>query len=354
MTVTTPPESAPPKFELTASRLFTAWLRETKASLLFTTYQAGKVFAIGLKPDGSLWVFERTFPRPMGLAADSSGFWMASLHQLIRFENFLDPGETHEGQDALYVPLKTHTTGDIDAHDMIIGADGRPIWVATLFNCLATIDEKHSFVPVWRPRFIDRLAAEDRCHLNGLAGENGRPRFVTAVAQSNIAEGWREHRRDGGIVIDVASGEIVARGLSMPHSPRLHGGALFLLNAGTGEIGRIDAASGRFEPIAFCPGFLRGMAIIGDYAVVGLSRPRENRTFEGLVLNERLAREKAKPHCGLRVIDLKTGAIAHSLSLEGVVQELYDVAVLPGVIRPGLVGVRNDEIRLRVKPVATA
>jgi uncharacterized protein (TIGR03032 family) len=341
---------AAPHFELTASRLFTAWLGEQKASLVFTTYQAGKVFFIGLKPDGKLWVYERTFPRAMGLAADATGLWMTSLYQLVRFENFLAPGEMHEGQDALYVPLKFHTTGDIDVHDMIAGPSGAPVFAATLFNCLATIDDRHSFRPLWKPRFVDRLAAEDRCHLNGLAGESGRPRYVTAVAESNVAEGWRDHRRDGGIVIDVASGEIAARGLSMPHSPRLALGKLWLLNAGTGEVGYVETGSGVFQPIAFCPGFLRGMAIVGPYAVVGLSRPRENRTFQGLVLNERLEREKAEPQCGVAVIDLRSGDVAHSLRIGGVVEELYDVAALPGVIRPGVLGVRNDEIRLRVKP----
>jgi len=346
--------STSPPLEIAASRLFTSWLASVGASLVFTTYQAGKVFFIGLNPDGQLSVFERTFARAMGLAADSNGLWMTSLYQLVRFENFLGAGEDYDGHDALYVPLKFHTTGDIDIHDMIIGADGRPIFVATLFNCLATIDDRHSFAPFWKPRFVDRMAAEDRCHLNGLAGENGAPRFVTAVAESNIAEGWRDHRREGGVVIDVASGEIVARGLSMPHSPRLFGRKLILLNAGTGEIGHIDLAAGKFEPIAFCPGFLRGMTIIGDYAVVGLSRPRENRTFEGLALNERLERERATPQCGLRVIDLKTGDAVHSLRIDGVVEELYDVAALPGIIRPAALGVKTDEIRRRLKPAPFA
>jgi uncharacterized protein (TIGR03032 family) len=136
----------------------------------------------------------------------------------------------------------------------------------------------------------------------------------------------------------------------MPHSPRLANGQLWLLNAGTGEIGRIDLATGCFEAVAFLPGFLRGMTIVGNYAVVGTSRPRENRTFEGLVLNERLAREGVEARCGLAVVDLKTGDVVHTLTIEGVVQELYDVAALPGIVRPGLVGVKADDIRLRVRP----
>ena len=179
---------------------------------------------------------------------------------------------------------------------------------------------------------------------------DGRPAFATCVAATNLAEAWREHRRDGGIVIDIASGETVAAGLSMPHSPRLHRGRLWLVQSGTGEFGHVDLATGRFEPVCFLQGFARGVAFVGDHAVIGVSRPRENRTFEGLALNERLAREGVGPLCHLAVVNLATGDIEHRLTIEGVVEELYDVAVLPGVIRPSVIGFRSDEIRFLVRP----
>jgi uncharacterized protein (TIGR03032 family) len=189
-------------------------LAGARASLAFTTYQAGKLFLIGLKPDGRLSIFERTFSRCMGLGTGPARtLWMSSLYQLWRFENFLDPGTSKDGYDAVYVPVTGYTTGDIDIHDIDAGTDGRPIFVATRFNCLATTAERASFTPLWRPPFIDRLAAEDRCHLNGLAMRDGLPAFATCVAATNLAEAWREHRRDGGIVIDVVSGETVARPL---------------------------------------------------------------------------------------------------------------------------------------------
>jgi uncharacterized protein (TIGR03032 family) len=343
-----------PKLELTGSRLFTAWLAQAGASLAFTTYQAGKLFLIGLRPDGRLSIFERTFPRCMGLGVGPGGtIWMSSLYQLWRLENFLDPGATKDGYDALYVPVAGHTTGDIDIHDIHARPDGRPVFVATRFNCLATIAERASFAPVWRPPFIDRLAAEDRCHLNGFAMRDGRPTLATCVAASNVVEGWREHRRDGGRVIDVASGETVAGGLSMPHSPRLHRGRLWLLQSGTGEFGHVDLASGRFEPVCFLQGYARGVAFLGDSAVIGVSRPRENRTFEGLALDERLAREGVGPLCHLAVVSLATGDVEHRLLIEGVVEALYDVAVLRGVIRPSVVGFRTEEIRFLVRPAAS-
>ena len=118
------------------------------------------------------------------------------------------------------------------------------MFVNTLFSCLATVSERYSFRPLWKPSFISKLAAEDRCHLNGLAMENGVPRYVTAVSASDVADGWREQRREGGVVIDVATNEIVLEGLSMPHSPRLYQGKLWLLDSGSGYFGYADLALG--------------------------------------------------------------------------------------------------------------
>ena len=337
--------AAGPKFELTASRQFTAWLAEQRVSLAFTTYQTGKLLLIGLRPDGRLSVFERTFNRCMGLWASPQTLYMSSLYQLWRFDNALEPGQLDNGYDRLYVPQLGYTTGDLDIHDIAVDGGGRVIFVNTLFSCLATVSERHSFVPLWRPPFVSKLAAEDRCHLNGLAIDDGRPRYVTAVSRTDVADGWRERRGDGGCVIDVASGEIVVSGLSMPHSPRVHRGKLWLLESGTGQFGPVDVGAGRFEPMTFCPGYARGLGFVGDYAVAALSKPRDNKTFSGLALDDNLAARDAEPRCGLLVIDLKRGDIVHWVRIEGIVEELYDVAVLEGVARPMALGFRSDEIR---------
>jgi uncharacterized protein (TIGR03032 family) len=337
--------SLEPHLEVHASRQFPNWLAEQRLSLAFTTYQAGKLFLVGLQPDGRLSIFERSFNRCLGLWTDGRTLWLSTLFQLWRLENYLPAGQTHQGYDRLYVPQAAHTTGDIDIHDVAVDASGRLIFVNTLFGCLATVSERHSFQPLWQPPWQTRLAAEDRCHLNGLALEEGRPRYVSAVSRSDVTDGWRERRRDGGVVVDVQDNHIVAEGLSMPHSPRVHQGQLWLLQSGTGFFGRVDARRGAFEPVAFCPGYLRGLAFHGSFAIVGLSLPRRERTFAGLALDDELAKRQAEPWCGLHVIDLRSGDVVHWLRLEGVVQELYDVAVLPGVVRPTAVGLVSDEIR---------
>ena len=342
------PESSPP-LTVTSSRQFPDWLKEQNASLAFTTYQAGKLFLIGTNADGRLSIFERTLPRVMGLHADRETLWVASLYQLWRFDNVLDGPDRYQDYDALFVPRLGHVTGDLDMHDVAVATDGTPLFVNTLFSCLATVDEQASFTPLWRPPFISRLAAEDRCHLNGLALRDGSPRYMTAVARTDIAEGWREHRTQGGVVLDVATDTVLADGLSMPHSPRWYRDRLWIIQAGTGDFGFIDTDTGAFEPLCFCPGFARGLAFLGDYAVIGLSLPRENRTFTGLTLDTRLAEQGVGPRCGLLVVDLRSGDLVHSLTIEGVVQELYDVAAVPGVTRPAAIGFQSDEIRRVIK-----
>lgn len=336
------------KFALTGSRNFAQWLAGTGGSVAFTTYQAGKLFLLGTRPNGRLSVFERTFARAMGLAASNDGrsLMLATHYQINRFDNVLPPGQTNEeGFDAVYAPHAAWVTGDLDAHDIGFGSDGRPVFVNTLFGCIATVSDGHSFRPLWLPPFLSRLAAEDRCHLNGMAIDAGQPLFVTAVSRSDIADGWRDRRADGGVVIDVERNQIVCEGLSMPHSPRMHRGKLWLLESGTGRFGYVDSRSGRFEPVAFCPGYARGLAFSGNHAIVGLSRARENRTFSGLALDEALAARDAEARCGLAIIDLASGDMAHWVRLEGVVRELYDIAFLPRVRCPSAIGFRTDEIK---------
>jgi len=346
--MTAPQPSAPseePWLQVSSSRHFAHWLGEQNVSVAISTYQTGKLFLLGRNQDGQLSIFERTLTRCMGLCGDDQTIWLSSEYQIWRFQNALRPGEGYQGYDRLYVPRVGYTTGDLDVHDLALDGTGRLIFVATLFGCLAAFSPRYSFTPLWRPPFLSKLAAEDRCHLNGLAMDGGRPRYVSAVSVSDVADGWRDHRRDGGVVLEVPSGRPVVTGLSMPHSPRVYRNKLWVLNSGTGFLGTVDVEAGRFEPLTFCPGYLRGLTFAGDYAVVGLSKPRRDNTFGGLALQDELKSRGAEPRCGLHVIDLRTGDTAHWVRMEGMVTELYDVTVLPGVVRPMALGFKTDEIK---------
>ncbi|MBV0914227.1 TIGR03032 family protein [Rhodobacteraceae bacterium ASV31] len=331
------------------SRHATNWMAEEKLSLALSTYELGKLFLLGIKPDGRLSVFERNFSRCMGLARSDSGFWLASLFQVWRFEQFLNPEEPVDGYDARYVPVTGWTTGDIDLHDIQLGPEG-PVFVATRFNCLAMLSVTASFKPIWTPPFIDRLAAEDRCHLNGLAMRDGVPAYATSVSRTNIHDGWRQHRVNGGVVLDIPTGEVASDGLSMPHSPRLHLGKLWVLQSGRGELGYVDGETGRFEATCFLPGFARGMSFHKHWAIIGISHPRGGqRTFDGLPLAERLEREGVSPSCSICVVNLNTGDIEHRIDFEGIVREIYDVVALPGIVRPSAIGFKTNEIHHTVR-----
>ena len=238
---TTAHAAAPPQeaFALTTSRGFPDWLQRMGASISFTTYQAGKIFFLGIKEPGRIAVFERTFARCMGLARseDARKLALATHYQIYRFDNVLPPGQMSGVHDAVYTPRVSWITGDVDAHDIAFDADGNIVFVNTLFSCLATISEGYSFKPIWQPPFITKLAPEDRCHMNGLAMESGRPRYVTMVSKSDVADGWRDRRSDGGMIMDVTNNERVVEGLSMPHSPRVHEGKLWVLNSGNITLG---------------------------------------------------------------------------------------------------------------------
>ncbi|NER33330.1 MAG: TIGR03032 family protein [Oscillatoria sp. SIO1A7] len=343
-----------PQPTIISDREFIPWLEQQQISLAFTTYQTHWLCLIGVNPEsGKISAFQRQFNRAMGLHCTSERLYLSSKYQLWQLDNVLSPGQIHQGYDKLYIPRIGYTTGDLDVHDVGIDKSGQPIFISSLLNCLATTSDRNSCQPIWKPPFISKIINEDRCHLNGLAMADGQPRYVTACSRSDIVDGWRDRRENGGVVIDVLANEIILDGLSMPHSPRVYRNKLWLLNSGKGEFGYIELANPKskiqnpksFQPVAFCPGYARGLAFWENYAIIGLSKPRGgDRSFSGLALEEKLAAKDAEPRCGLLVIDLNTGATVHWLRIEGAITELYDVGVLPGVRRPMALGFKTPEI----------
>jgi uncharacterized protein (TIGR03032 family) len=322
---------------------FPAILDQLGSALLVTTYQAGKL--VVLRSDGGVInTHFRAFNKPMGMAVGRGRLGIGTAVDVWEFRNVpavaakLEPPGKH---DACFLPRSAHVTGDVQIHEMAYVGD-QLCFVNTRFSCLATHDPNHSFSPVWRPKFISQLTPDDRCHLNGLGlGENGRPRWVTALGETDSAGGWRENKKSGGILIDMDSNEVVARGLSMPHSPRWHAGQLWLLESGSGSLGFVDLASGRYEPIVRLDGFTRGLEMVGNLAFVGLSQVRETAVFSGIEITERL--QETERTCGVWVVDIELGQVIAFLKFEEAVQEIFAVALLPGMRFPDVI---NDNAEL--------
>ncbi|HVA47494.1 MAG TPA: TIGR03032 family protein [Pirellulales bacterium] len=342
-----PPSPEGLRVDCFATPAFAQWLSAAGGSVAATTYQAGKVVLAGWN-GFQVTLLMRHFDKPMGLAVNGAGLALACRHEVWHFANAPllahDYVEHQPGRyDALYLPRTAWFTGDLNLHDIAFGHDG--LWlVNTRFSCLSTLSPQFNFLPAWQPSFISQLAPEDRCHLNGLGMDAGRPKYVTALGATDEAGGWRANKAAGGVLIDVESGEIAVASLSMPHSPRLHDGKWWLLNSGAGELWTVDPQRGDHAVVCALPGYLRGLCFVGPYALVGMSQVRERHIFGNLPVQQR----HDKLLCGIAVIDLRTGVLAGMLEFTSGCRELYDVQFLPGVRQPMILNVQNDAVRQAV------
>ena len=341
---TSPPDGRGTEVRFHHSALFPRLLEEAGCSLLVSTYQAGQLVAVGVA-DGQLTFAFRGFDRAMGIAVGADRIAVGGRAQIwsVHDHSELAPAIAPAGRyDRCWLPRSSTVTGEIQCHEIAWGTtdSGLPdLWIVnTLFSCLAGLNPRYSFVPRWRPRFISQLAAQDRCHLNGLAMRDGSPAYVTVMAPTDEAHGWRKVRNDSGAVLEVASGEAVTTGLAMPHSPRWHDGNLFVLNSGMGRLERVDLATGHREAIALVPGYARGLAFHGGLAFVGLSRIRETATFGGAPI----AAYSDQLKCGVGVIELRTGSTVATLQFATGVEEIFDVQTVPGAHCPTFGGSRGD------------
>ncbi|WP_375562850.1 TIGR03032 family protein [Bernardetia sp. OM2101] len=322
---------------------FLEWLRTEEISLAISTYQTNKLFLIGRDTTKHLFVSEKSFDRAMGLHVESeNSFYLSTRFLLWRFENALAEGQIHKEADKVYIPRQAFNTGDLNVHDVSVDENGEIVFVNTRYNCIAKVSQKYNFKPIWMPPFISKMVAEDRCHLNGMAMRDGKPRYVTAISQSNLLDSWREHRQDGGIVMDMETSEVLVDELSMPHSPRYYQDKIWVLNAGRGEFGYVE--DNKFIAITKLDGFLRGLAFHKNYAIIGLSKPRHERTFTGLPLDEILQSRNTEPQCGFWIVDINTGEIVHKFEIKGEVVELYDVQALPNVKRPSSLDLTSADV----------
>lgn len=336
--------SALRRLGIAQSRDFADWLAERRAAIALTTGAGGRLMLLGAALDGSLSVFLRAFDGAYGLFANDQSLLLATSFQIWRFENTVAPGRSASGYDKLYVPRVAYTTGEVGAGDVAFAADGSVLFANTLFSCVAAAGSEFSFTPVWRPSFVSRLLPEDRCHLTGFALDVGMLRYVSVAAAADTPGGWAKNIGSSGLVLDAATDLAAAEGLALPVAPRLHAGRLWLDEAASGLFGFVHTASAAFEEVAFCPGWLSGLAFIDGYALVATSTSRDGLGAGGLPLEANLAAHGARAQTALCVIDLARGEVVHWVRFDGLT-ELCDVAVLPDTVRPAALGLAGEDIR---------
>ena len=323
---------------------FASWLEQLPGSLAVTTYQAGKVAFLGWRGNQPNLLM-RHFDKPMGMAVRGAQMALATRNEVTFFANAprlapelnaQEPGR----YDALYLPRATYHTGDLNVHDLAFA--GQDLWiVASRFCCLATLSRDYCFAPTWKPAFVSEIVPEDRCHLNGLAIVEDRPKYVTALGETDCVGGWRSNKASGGVLIDVDTNQILLRGLSMPHSPRWHNGRLWLLNSGAGELLSYDPTAGEAVVVTVLPAYLRGLCLIGRYAVVGLCQIREKHIFGGLPVQNRFQQLV----CGLALVDLELGRCVGLFEFVTGCTELYDVLFLEEMRTPNILNTSHDATR---------
>jgi uncharacterized protein (TIGR03032 family) len=271
-------------------------------------------------------------PRSMGLAVGGNRLAIATTRELLVFANAKTLAPLYPKKpdyyDAIFVPRMSYYTAYCDLHDMAFDKN-IVLAVNTRWSCISVIDGYFNFTPLWQPPFVTDFSGDDRCHLNGMAFHDGKLRYATALGETNEPGGWRDVMAEGGILMEVPSGRIVARGISMPHSPRIIDGELYVLEGGRGQVLRIDPASGARHVVAKLPGFTHGLAGYRGVLFVGLSKLRDKRGPQGLPIEA----ESDQLMAGVAAVEALSGRILGILEFITGTDEIFDLQVLPDIRR---------------------
>lgn len=333
----------PPPFSCNFSPNTPELLQQLGITVAISTYQAGKVIFISATDSENLIQLPRNFKKAMGMAIGRNKMAIAVQDEVIVLTNSPELAKTYPPKpntyDGLFLPRATYYTGHVDLHDLEWSGD-ELLAVNTRFSCLAKIDTNYSFTPIWKPYFISKLTPDDRCHLNGMALDQGKPKYVSALGKTDTAEGWRPDKAHGGVIMDVEKNEIVIDELAMPHSPRIYDGALYCLLSALGQLIKIDVAKGSYEVKHQFEGYVRGMAKHGDYLFIGLSKIRKkSSSFGDLPIAEKSLK------CGVEILHFPSMSKVAQIQYLTSVEELYDVKILEGMRRPNVLGTMKDDFR---------
>ncbi|NCO02473.1 MAG: TIGR03032 family protein [Epsilonproteobacteria bacterium] len=371
-------ESTEPEFDFssTATDNFAKILKALNISLAVTSYQSARLILV--RSDGeTIDTNLKAFPRPMGIYADENHITLGTFNQVLEFKRADDILESIKNgsldntgnfstkvlekdkekmqelkeqrdeeiaevrkADALYLPRASLTTGMINIHDIAWGDEG--LWVVnSTFSCLSTLSPDNSFVARWKPKFISKLVPEDRCHLNGMAMLNGKPKYVTTFNMEDSRDSWSEGRIDYGTLIDIDTDEILIEGMIMPHSPKVYKGEVYVCESGLGVVWRYNPITKEKAQVVKLQGFTRGLYFYGGVMFVGLSQVRASE----IKTPSPISTMYDETYAGVWMINLEDNTEIGHIKFDGDVDQIYDIAIIPDSTMPELLNVNSSLTR---------
>jgi uncharacterized protein (TIGR03032 family) len=371
-------ESTEPEFDFssTATDNFAKILKALNISLAVTSYQSARLILV--RSDGeTIDTNLKAFPRPMGIYADENHITLGTFNQVLEFKRADDILESIKNgsldntgnfskkvlekdkekmqelkeqrdeeiaevrkADSLYLHRASLTTGMINIHDIAWGDEG--LWVVnSTFSCLSTLSPDNSFIARWKPKFISELVPEDRCHLNGMAMLNGKPKYVTTFNMEDSRDSWSEGRIDYGTLIDIDTDEILIEGMIMPHSPKVYKGEIYVCESGIGVVWRYNPKTKEKTEVIKLQGFTRGLYFYGGVMFVGTSQVRASEIKNPSPITTMYD----ETYAGVWMINLETNEEIGHIKFEGDVDQIYDITVIPDSTMPELLNVGSSLTR---------
>jgi len=371
-------ESTEPEFDFssTATDNFAKILKALNISLAVTSYQSARLILV-LSDGETIDTNLKAFPRPMGIYADENHITLGTFNQVLEFKRADDILESIKNgsldntgnfstkvlekdkekmqelkeqrdeeiaevrkADALYLPRASLTTGMINIHDIAWGDEG--LWVVnSTFSCPSTLSPDNSFVARWKPKFISKLVPEDRCHLNGMAMLNGKPKYVTTFNMEDSRDSWSEGRIDYGTLIDIDTDEILIEGMIMPHSPKVYKGEVYVCESGLGVVWRYNPITKEKAQVVKLQGFTRGLYFYGGVMFVGLSQVRASE----IKTPSPISTMYDETYAGVWMINLEDNTEIGHIKFDGDVDQIYDIAIIPDSTMPELLNVNSSLTR---------
>lgn len=328
----------------TVSGRFWETLADSGGTLLVTREYEHLVMALRADPAPAITALR--LPHPSGIAYDAARGVVhiactRNPNQVLTLAPYagaiprLDMAQPDPDGRPLMPVRSTFYPGSLYMHDLaLIGGELHANAVGQ--NAVVRLHDDGWHERVWHPACIEHgqapIFGQNHIQLNSIAaGATPETSYYSASADeiTELRPGHPDFPVDKrGVIFSGATRQPILRGLTRPHSARLHQGRIWVDNSGYGELWAVDP-DGAYDLIARLPGWTRGLCLIGDVAWVGTSRviPRFRQYAPGLDVDASV--------CGIHAVDLASGAILGSLIWEAG-NQIFAIELLPDDFTTGL------------------